>query len=60
MDMDCRSSTLLNALRFPLNTVWFNLLNFELYTYILLQFCRTCLGTWSKNYWADREKVGFS
>jgi hypothetical protein len=24
-----------------------------------LYFCRTCLGTWSKNYWADCEKVWF-
>jgi hypothetical protein len=22
-------------------------------------FCRTCLGTWSNNYWADCEKVLF-
>jgi hypothetical protein len=22
-------------------------------------FCRICLGTWSKNYWADRKKVWF-
>jgi hypothetical protein len=27
---------------------------------LFFQFCRTCLGTRSKNYWADCEEVFFS
>jgi hypothetical protein len=26
---------------------------------VFFQFCRTFLGIWSKNYWADCEKVRF-
>jgi hypothetical protein len=38
---------------------WFNGLSAVLNGGADHQLCRTCLGTWSKNYWADCEKCCF-